>query len=439
MESTILYINGEHCSSIEQLKNYFKENLTPESGTYADLLDYGRAGDITKWLDENDAPDFAEKVRAVDNKLSDSAFIYELSKAITGQMLNGSESIFKPPFEKCLQLKETKIEQADKETTIHIILQVLLSVNEEYELAAICEWGTRAIRVNPYCYSEGELANVCLRFRKRPGKEIGEIKLRADGKELSVKNVRSNDNNVIFSVDGVEFKMIHVEGGTFMMGATPEMKNTNDNEKPVHEVTLSSYYIGETPVTQELWKAVMGDKHNPSEFKDDQHPVEMISYRDCLDFIERLNQKIEKKFRLPTESEWEFAGRGGNKSHHTQYSGGDNLAEVAWYRRNSGDKTHPVKQKKPNELSIYDMSGNVEEWCQDKYDCYSKSKTAQTNPIIHPRLVDTISGFYGVHRGGCHVDKACSCRLSSRIIVSSNCRSRCLGFRLALSMFKTDE
>lgn len=227
----------------------------------------------------------------------------------------------------------------------------------------------------------------------------------------------------IIKVGDVEFKMIHVEGGTFTMGATPEMEDPYNWEKPAHQVTLSSYSIGETPVTQALWQAVMGSK--PSSFKGVNNPVESVSWNDCQEFIKILNQKTGKKFRLLTEAEWEFAARGGNKSNHTQYSGSDNLDDVAWFDSNSGSKTHPVKNKKPNELGIYDMSGNVWEWCQDWYGNYKNG--SQTNPV------GPTSGSDRVSRGGSWDDDARNCRLSYRSNRSPGNTYSNRGFRLALS------
>ena len=234
--------------------------------------------------------------------------------------------------------------------------------------------------------------------------------------------VHQNTSSSVLPIEvkGISFNMVRVEGGTFDMGATPEQVNPNDDEKPVHQVTLSSYYIGETEVTQALWQAVMGS--NPSDFKGDSLPVEYVSWDDCQTFIERLNTITHRNFRLPTEAEWEFAARGGNKSRHTQYSGSDNLDEVAWYGSNSNDKTHPVKSKKANELGIYDMSGNVWEWCQDKYD-----STPQNNPI------GPSSGARRVSRGGGWGSDARGCRLSCRSGRSPGFRTTFLGLRLVLS------
>ena len=185
-----------------------------------------------------------------------------------------------------------------------------------------------------------------------------------------------SDDVLPITVNGVSFNMIKVDGGTFTMGATAEMAEPWDDEKPAHLVILSSYYIGETVVTQALWNAVMGN--NPSNFKGDNLPVEKVSWNDCQDFIRKLNDLTNRRFRLPSEAEWEFAARGGNKSNHTQYSGGENIDDVAWYDGNCGGNTHPVKTKKANELCLYDMSGNVWEWCQDWLGSYGSNE--QTNP-----------------------------------------------------------
>ena len=229
----------------------------------------------------------------------------------------------------------------------------------------------------------------------------------------------------IFSltVNGVIFEMVYVEGGTFDMGATTEQgSDAESDEKPVHSVTLDGYYIGKCEVTQELWEAVMGS--NPSHFKGAQNPVENVSWNDCQEFVSRLNSLTGRTFRLPTEAEWEYAARGGNKSLHYKYSGSDNIDEVAWYNNNSGRSTHAVGTKSPNELGIYDMSGNVWEWCSDWYGGYSAG--AQTNPQ------GPSSGSYRVLRGGSWINYAGNCRVSIRSYDDPGNSNINFGLRLVL-------
>ena len=200
-----------------------------------------------------------------------------------------------------------------------------------------------------------------------------------------------------FTINGVSFKMITVEGGTFSMGATPEQGIPNNEYfsvcYPVHEVTLSTFSIGETEVTQALWQAVMGN--NPSYFADDlNRPVEQVSWNVCQAFVTKLNELTGRNFRLPTEAEWEFAARGGVKSKGYRFSGSDDLNAVGWYNGNSMGTTQPVAMLAPNELGLYDMSGNVHEFCQDWYDQYYYNESPSTNPT------GPDSGDYRVKRGG---------------------------------------
>ena len=230
-------------------------------------------------------------------------------------------------------------------------------------------------------------------------------------------------NVLTFKANGVTFQMVEVQGGTFMMGATSEQGSDADNdEKPAHRVTLSGFYIGKYEVTQSLWRAVMGS--NPSSTKGDNGPVTNVSWNDCQRFISELNLLTGKRFRLPTEAEWEYAARGGNRSRGYKYSGSDNPDEVAWYSSNSGGDIRDVGTKRPNELGVYDMSGNVYEWCQDWYGSYSN--LSQTNPTVPS------SGSNRVSRGGCWIDYARSCRSSIRNYFTPDVSFNGLGLRLVL-------
>ena len=237
--------------------------------------------------------------------------------------------------------------------------------------------------------------------------------------------VTNVDNISIPVKDGISIDMVRVEAGTFTMGATAEMKDPFNDEKSTHRVTLTNdYYIGKYEVTQALWKAVMGN--DPSYFKGDNLPVEQVSWDDCQDFLSKLNRITGKTFRLPTEAEWEYTARGGKKCRGYQYSGSNNLLDVAWFRDNSGDVTHAVGTKQANELGIYDMSGNVLEWCQDWYGgAYSSS--SQVNPT------GANSGSCRVVRGVSWYNNARNCRLSLRGSNTPDFRSSNLGLRLVLS------
>ena len=226
-------------------------------------------------------------------------------------------------------------------------------------------------------------------------------------------------------VNGVKFNMISIEGGTFTMGATMEQGSDYfADERPTHQVTLSDYYIGETEVTQELWEAVMGN--NPSCFTGNSlNPVEEVSWDDCQTFIHELNRLTGKQFRLPTEAEWEFAARGGNYSKGYKYSGSNHIDDVAWYTVNSGTMTHEVATCTPNELGIYDMSGNVWEWCSDWYGDYSSS--SQTNPT------GPADGYRRVLRGGGWGSNATNSRVSNRSYLSPNIQNNDGSFRLVSS------
>lgn len=227
-----------------------------------------------------------------------------------------------------------------------------------------------------------------------------------------------------FTVGGVNFEMIKVEAGTFTMGCTSEQGGDCDSdESPYHRVTISQdYYIGKFEVTQELYEAVMGT--NPSNWKAFDRPVETVSWNDAMEFCDELSRMTGRRFTLPTEAEWEYAARGGKKSTNAKYSGSSSVANVAWYDGNSGSQTHPVGRLRANELGIYDMSGNVWEWCLDWYGNYSSA--SQTDPM------GPGSGSYRVNRGGSWDSGAGDCRVSYRSYYTPGYRLSYLGFRVVL-------
>lgn len=246
-------------------------------------------------------------------------------------------------------------------------------------------------------------------------------------KEIKSRHLNSHSENESNSfIDSLVGKFIRVKGGTFNMGCTSEQTGCFEDEQPVHQVTLSDFYIAETEVTQAQWQALMGS--NPSWFKGcDNCPVENVSWEDVQEFIARLNSRsLNQQYRLPTESEWEYAARGGVNSRGYIYAGGKMIEQVGWSNKSSGRKTQPVKGKKPNELGIYDMSGNVREWCSDWYGDYAAE--SQTNPQGPPH------GVFRVFRGGSWGYGPRSCRVSNRNSFTPVDSGSVLGFRLATSI-----
>ena len=248
--------------------------------------------------------------------------------------------------------------------------------------------------------------------------------------DLSFDSLYEFKTIIPFTVNGITFNMIKVEGDTFTMGATDEQSNIAfHDEYPAHKVTLSDYYIGQTVVTQELWKAVMG----VGEYlrRDDKFPVTDVNWHDCHAFICKLNillsdQLLGKRFKLPTEAQWEFAARGGKCSNGYRYSGSNNIKDVAWREDDIIEKIHPVAWKKINELGIHEMTGNMLEWCNDWYDEHYFLKSRKINPT------GPLSGDLRVLRGGSyyHLDKYC--RVSSRHHLSPENKGDFISFRLCL-------
>ena len=280
----------------------------------------------------------------------------------------------------------------------------------------------------PLFVSEYLIGSHEVKLKKQGYKDLTLTATVQEGQTATVQQTLEKDfssEGRTFTVNGVTFEMIPVEGGTFRMGATTSTdSDAGSDESPIHSVILSNYSIGKYEVTQALWQAVMGS--NPSNFKGDNLPVEQVSWHDCQTFISKLNQLTGQHFRLPTEAEWEYAARGGNRSQGYKYSGSNTIGDVAWYNSNSNSKTHAVGTKKPNELGIYDMSGNVGEWCSDwykgKYDT-----NAQTNPQ------GPSAGQDRVGRGGIWCGIAWGCRSTCRYCLPLGSREYDLGLRLALS------
>lgn len=240
---------------------------------------------------------------------------------------------------------------------------------------------------------------------------------------VSCNTLNKGVNIKSYTVNGVTFKMIGVKGGSFSMGSAEGAAGAEKDEYPVHKVTVGNFYIAETEVTQELWTAVMGS--NPSGYTDDaQLPVESVTWFDCLDFIEKLNELTGATFRLPTEAEWEYAARGGLYSKGFLYSGSDTLANVGWYKDNAKERPQKVKQLAPNELGLYDMSGNIWEWCNDWLGDYTAEEVDNPQGAQEGRL--------RVMRGGCWLVDAVLCRSADRCSGAPRGGGCIAGLRLAM-------
>ena len=241
---------------------------------------------------------------------------------------------------------------------------------------------------------------------------------------MMVNKVIDNEPEVlIFMVDNFTFKMVRVQGGTFEMGGFDDQ--AYGDELPVHEVTLDDFYICETEVTNGQWEAVMGDDEEQGHGIT-YNPATGMTWGACQSYINELNWLFQHgTFRLPTEAEWEYAARGGNKSHQYKYSGSDNYDDVAWCELNSGDLLHRVATKQPNELGLYDMSGNVWEWCQDWYGPYDAASS------VNPTGPET--GTERVVRGGCTRGHVRFCRVTYRMCYEPRTYIIDLGFRVAMS------
>ena len=407
-------VHGEHCVDIEQLKGYF-QHLSQDSDVYKDLLDYSKFGDLESWLEKHGEEGLARKVAAIDKELGDTEYMNKL-RVVFAPDGKPESSFQKPKFEECVSLVVSDKKATHDGFIVELSFKILSSVNEEYEVRLECGRRDKGFMLCPADYEELKEYRKSFTFREGAGKEIGELKILVDGNPIQVEAIGrrgqgmslqspTGQDNKVVSVGSVSFEMVYVEGGTFRMGATEEQwKDAYDDKKPVHSVTLSSYLIGKHEVAQALWEEVMGNNPSKNEQGGD-YPVENVSWFDCQEFVKKL----------------------GSRSKGYKYAGSDNLDEVGWYEDNSDEHTHPVGRKKPNELGLYDMSGNVWEWCQDWYGDYTDE--AQTNPA-GPQ-----SGKWGfrVLRGGSYWGDARYCRVSCRNIRDPGGRYG-LGLRLVLSL-----
>lgn len=448
--SSILYIGNDYCYTLEQLQDYFRHISSDQDVLYNELLTLQRDGLIAQWLEEGTEQEksLAKRIKSLPTSLTNKEVMAKLAEILTNKNKN-----FNVNFLSYLELKEvtyalTEFKQMDVafksirngdvinmmeehlNGTMHLRLKfkILKREKESFNLKATLSLHQQVIHEEASCLDlnnelsgKERLLDFCIPAHKlQKGVYAYMLEVKSESQVLFYAKV-SLGIPVIFTLNGVRFKMIKVEGGTFKMGAPKNDSDSYDSEKPQHDVTLKEFYIGETVVTQALWKSVM--KGNPSHFTgEDDLPVETVSYDDITGFLAQLNDKLKDqlhgmKFALPTEEQWEFAARGGVKSKGYKYSGSNDISQVAWYDDNSNHRPHPVRKKAPNELGIYDMSGNVWEWC----DSYWRNNY-NANPDRSIRVI----------RGGSWYNCTVSSRVASRTFASPNYRARYIGFRLVL-------
>lgn len=447
---TILFLNNQYIDSLSCLRQLFKGTI--DNTLRRDLLCVFQDGVISKWLGEGD--DDCQTVKLaldkIDMNLSNQEHIDKLKLVFANEQVHTNASI---KFENyCVVENVTycrynkyghiintphdidqsgiKFEEDQKvDFRLFLAIKVVNPDNEVMDLKISVNDKNNKCLFDSYTQlsinaKKNEIKHVSFRVELDEIKSGTDMQLMISHEDKAIWKTRVFKGNadmeiVVGSMSKVTFKMIYVDGGTFEMGDSSIGNAT-------HKVTLSPFYIAETVVTQALWKTVMVGNPSPSYNEGACNPVENVCWDDCQKFIESLNKMTGLTFRLPTEAEWEFAARGGNNSKRTLYSGSDNIDDVAWHSANSANRTHPVAQKKPNELGLYDMSGNVWEWCEDYYEPYTPKD--QVNPH-GPQF-----GSRRIARGGSWNYSEEYCIVWSRNCHAQNTHFNGYGLRLAMSV-----
>lgn len=453
---TPLFVNDSFCSNLEELRQYFKTNIESDSLLYEELLTIYLDGTLLHWLNEGTTEDeriILEELNKIPEGLSNSTLMEKMINIFTGnkvtikitnineylkltsfslmyanQSINLSSEGFYPIDYDCIMNARIRIDFEVKKTKNEVI--PIAVDNNTTNSSSNNE-------INLLNFSKGEVFSLDVPL-PNVDRGLQQFKIVSDSYELGSFGLKVSLNKII-NVKGINFEMIYVNGGDFVMGASSEQAaDSSENEKPAHKVTVSSFFIGKYVVTQELWKAIMENDLSSCQYR--SKPKVNVNWYDCQKFIGKLNEISGLSFRLPTEAEWEYAARGGEYTHNYKYSGSNIINDVAWYQHEEeiddiGDymekqldnmyKTaNDVGKKAPNELGIYDMSGNVYEWCQDWYGFYNSSH--QNNPL------GPINGKHKIVRGGCWEVNSKGCRVSHRNGAVPDGKIKQIGFRLVL-------
>ena len=440
---TILYLGNTYCSNITELKSIIDRSPIQDSLLGKELLCALKDGTLGRWLNEGNDKErsLADKIYQIQSGSSDSDLLKKLGECFKSdykiQKLNLTDFIVLQAVEVAidnrpshsLPLIGANIVCLGKVINMFFVFKfkVEKTIGENVDLLLRISVDDKVLEQTKVQEINLRELNNTLEMRQALSYNRPKIKSQSIPKiELVSTFMRQESvlwlgvlltNIINIDIDDISFKMIFIEGGIFDMGAGYY------REEPVHKVTVDSFFIAETQVTQELWTAVMNE--NPSRDTGDMYPVNNISWKDCQLFISRLNQITGLVFRLPTEAEWEYAAKGGAKTAgYPKYSGAKQIQEVAWYDHNSNWSIHTVKLMDPNELGLYDMSGNVWEWCQDIYVEYNQYK--QINPQGGKR------GNQRVLRGGSAYSSCSLCTHTYRFCQDKDTKDIEFGLRLAL-------
>lgn len=418
----LLYLNGKVCKCLSELQAVLTNGLYMDGVIFFDLLDSGKSGDLEVWMMQNSEERLANEIRSLDKELENYEYIKRLSFIICGA------DVLKASFSNCFEILSIEGVQTFFGVCVYLTLKKRKDVDEKFELEIlygnVCKkkWvGTASeeveeiIKLSEIIVSDSDASDVVLLSQDEQLAVIPHEKLNTD------------DSNFCITFNSIPVTFRKVIGGSFSFGGSDEEQGCDASEferKTRRKADVKSFYIMETPVTQELWCSIMNE--NPSKFKGDQRPVTNVSYWDCHIFASKIKELFGVDLRLPTEIEWEYAARGahGEKCKYSglNVSGMSNeeakLSSYAWFEKNSNGVTHDVKQKKPNQLGLFDMSGNVWEWCFTKYISISLDGEKKEEYI---------------NRGGCAKSTVKGCRLTRRYHSLSNHTSCYLGFRLVLS------